>query len=82
MFDVEQVTSGEEVKENEREIIEFPWAVLDVESKQVVHDQRILVRITFYPSEICTAFSLGFLRYALERYALGFRFLCVNTHHL
>lgn len=40
-----QVTSGGEIDESgQNEVMEFPWVVLDVESKQIMDEQKLVVR--------------------------------------
>jgi len=46
-----QVSSGEgEGGKGEQEVIEFPWAALDVAARQVTDDHRILVKPTAHPT--------------------------------
>jgi hypothetical protein len=40
-----QVTTGGDGNEaGQNEVIEFPWVVLDVESKQIMDEQKLVVR--------------------------------------
>jgi hypothetical protein len=43
-FPLQVTTGGDGGEAGQNEVIEFPWVVLDVESKQIMDEQKLVVR--------------------------------------
>ena len=43
-FPLQVTTGGDGNEAGQNEVIEFPWVVLDVESKQIMDEQKLVVR--------------------------------------
>jgi hypothetical protein len=70
-----QVTSGNGITEkdrNEQEVIEFPWVVVDVSSKEIIAEQRMLVSCYAYPDwKLIPFFNTHTLTYMYDDGSIG-----------